>query len=59
MKHSSLKGGCCATKSSKAAMPLLSGARRWTEEGGGNEGLVSHKRPVSKEKANLGASELL
>lgn len=25
----------------------------------GNEGLVSHKRPVSKEKANLGALELL
>lgn len=46
------------THSSRAALPLLQARRRRAKERGGNEGPVSHKRPVSKEKANLGTSEL-
>lgn len=59
LNSSSLQDGCCATKSSKAELQSQKAPSGRTDQRKGNGPLVSHKRPVSKEKANLGALELL
>lgn len=57
MNHSSLQHDCYASQQQRSAA-IGVGKRRRTKDREGNEGLVSHKRLVSKEMANLGTSEL-